>query len=214
VDHLDPDVGKLCDHGWSLLEEAPTPCELDPIRPVHHFRGDAGRHHHQFLREQDCKQAYVLWALYLPKGSAGSLHHSRHLRRLDAVHFPDEGWSRDLILHNQHADLQYDFSSFGPFLFAGIMGLLTTSLVQIFLPFNSTVDLAIAGFSVILFSGFILYDTQQIQKRMSPDDHIVAALNLYVDVIQLFLSVLRVVSTSSLLKDEELTLKLNNSENR
>ena len=94
------------------------------------------------------------------------------------------------------------------------MGLITTSLVQIFLPFNSTVDLVIAGFSVILFSGFILYDTQQIQKRMSPDDHCLACLTLYLDVANLFLSVLRVVSTSSLLKDEELTLKLNNSENR
>jgi len=88
---------------------------------------------------------------------------------------------------------KWDFSSLGPFLFAGIMGLLTMTLVQIFLPFNANVDLAIAGFSVMLFSGFVLYDTQQIMKRLSPDEHILGALQLYLDAINLFLSVLRVL---------------------
>lgn len=74
------------------------------------------------------------------------------------------------------------------------MGLLTTSLVQFFLPFSSTMDLIIAGFSVVLFSGFILYDTQQIMKRMSVDESVLGAMTLYLDVLNLFLSVLRVVS--------------------
>ena len=74
------------------------------------------------------------------------------------------------------------------------MGILTASLVQIFLPFNANVDLAIAGFSVVLFSGYILYDTQQIMKRLSVDEAILGALTLYLDAIQLFLNVLRVVS--------------------
>ena len=112
------------------------------------------------------------------------------------------------------------------------------TLVQIFLPFNANVDLAIAGFSVMLFSGFVLYDTQQIMKRLSPDEHILGecchgfyppsrfparnlvpfvnaakpsppllsrfvldfadaetgSLTLYLDALNLFLSVLRVVS--------------------
>jgi FtsH-binding integral membrane protein len=45
-----------------------------------------------------------------------------------------------------------------PFLFAGLMGILTTSLVQIFLPFSKGVDLFVAGFSCLIFSGYILYD--------------------------------------------------------
>jgi FtsH-binding integral membrane protein len=88
--------------------------------------------------------------------------------------------------------------SFGPFLFAGLMGLLTASLVQIFLPFNANVDLAIAGFSVLLFSGFVLYDTQQIMKRLSVDEAILGALTLYLDFLNLFLSVLRVVRVKPL----------------
>jgi FtsH-binding integral membrane protein len=77
------------------------------------------------------------------------------------------------------------------------MGVLTVSLVQIFLPFNANVDLAIAGFSVLLFSGFILYDTQQIMKRYSVDEAIIGAMALYLDAINLFLSVLRVVSVEN-----------------
>jgi FtsH-binding integral membrane protein len=65
------------------------------------------------------------------------------------------------------------------------MGLLTTGLVQIFIPFSANVDLAVAGFSVLLFSGFVLYDTQQIMKRLSVDETILGELSL---VSHLFLS--------------------------
>lgn len=92
---------------------------------------------------------------------------------------------------------KFDFTSFGPFLFAGITGLLTASLVSIFLPFNANVDLAIAGFSVLLFSGFVLYDTQQIMKRLSVDEAILGALSLYLDFLNLFLSILRILNNSN-----------------
>jgi hypothetical protein len=65
-----------------------------------------------------------------------------------------------------------DFSSFGPFLFAGVMGLITASLVGIFLPFGQTTDLVIACIGVLIFSGFVLYDTQNIMKRLSVDEAI------------------------------------------
>lgn len=93
------------------------------------------------------------------------------------------------------------------------MGLMTASLVQIFLPFNANVDLAVASFSVLIFSGYILYDTQQIMKRLSVDEAILGespcrlcvnahslvlgSLMLYLDVINLFLSILRVVSPNT-----------------
>ena len=38
------------------------------------------------------------------------------------------------------------------------------------MPFSATMDLVIAGFSVVLFAAFILYDTQQIMKRLSVDE--------------------------------------------
>ncbi|KAI9633854.1 inhibitor of apoptosis-promoting Bax1-domain-containing protein [Dioszegia hungarica] len=92
---------------------------------------------------------------------------------------------------------KYDFSSFAPFLFAGIWGLITASVVSIFLPFNANFDLVLAGGSVLLFSAFVLYDTQQIMKRLSVDEYVLGALSLYLDAINLFLSVLRVLNNTN-----------------
>ncbi|WWD19865.1 hypothetical protein CI109_104332 [Kwoniella shandongensis] len=92
---------------------------------------------------------------------------------------------------------KFDFASFAPFLFVGIWGLLTASLVQLFLPFNANVDLGIACFSTLLFSGFVLYDTQQIMKRLSVDEAILGALTLYLDFLNLFLSILRILNNSN-----------------
>jgi FtsH-binding integral membrane protein len=55
------------------------------------------------------------------------------------------------------------------------MGLITTSFVQIFLPFSANFDLFVASFSVLIFSGFVLYDTQQIMKRLSVDEAILVS---------------------------------------
>jgi FtsH-binding integral membrane protein len=71
--------------------------------------------------------------------------------------------------------IQWDFNFLGPFLFAGVMGLITTSFVQIFLPFSANFDLFVASFSVLIFSGFVLYDTQQIMKRLSVDEAILVS---------------------------------------
>lgn len=69
-----------------------------------------------------------------------------------------------------------DFSSFGPFLFAGLWGLIGTGLVGFFIPFNQTFDLIVACGGVLIFSGFVLYDTQQIMKRLSVDEAILGEL--------------------------------------
>lgn len=87
-----------------------------------------------------------------------------------------------------------DFSSFGSFLTAGLFGLIGTSLVGIFLPFNQTFELIVACIGVVIFSGFILYDTQQIMKRLSVDEAIMGSLALYLDALNLFMYILRVVS--------------------
>jgi protein lifeguard len=44
------------------------------------------------------------------------------------------------------------------------------------------------------FSLSAVYDTHAIMKRLSPDEYIMGALSLYLDFINLFLYILRVVS--------------------
>lgn len=79
----------------------------------------------------------------------------------------------------------------GPFLFAGLMTLVGAGFIQMFLPFSQTMDLVFAGAGCVIFSGYIVYDTHMIQKRLSPDEWILATVSLYLDVLNLFLNIVR-----------------------
>ena len=59
-------------------------------------------------------------------------------------------------------------------------------LVSIFLPFNRTVDLVFAILGCLLFSGYVVYDTYIINKRLSPDEYIMGAISLYLECDILF----------------------------
>lgn len=89
---------------------------------------------------------------------------------------------------------KYDFDGMGPFLFGGLIALLATSMVGIFIPFSRTMDLIMAIGGCLLFSGYIVYDTYLINKRLSPDEYIMGAISLYLDFINLFLSILRLLN--------------------
>ena len=45
-----------------------------------------------------------------------------------------------------------------------------------------------------LFSLYIVYDVHEISKRVSPDEYINAAISLYLDIINLFLYILRILA--------------------
>ncbi|KAJ3501471.1 hypothetical protein NLJ89_g9321 [Agrocybe chaxingu] len=89
---------------------------------------------------------------------------------------------------------KYDFSGMGPFLFGALMALVMTSFIGIFFPFGRTFDLVYASFGCLLFSGYIVYDTYTINKRLSPDEYIMGAISLYLDFINLFLNILRLLN--------------------
>lgn len=89
---------------------------------------------------------------------------------------------------------KWDFSGMGPYLFAGLLGLVLTSFVTIFFPFSRTADLIFALCGVLLFSGYVVYDTYMINARLSPDEYILGAISLYLDFINLFLNILRLLN--------------------
>jgi len=89
---------------------------------------------------------------------------------------------------------KYDFSGMAPFLFAGLIGLIVTGFIGIFFPFSKTIDLIYGGLGALIFSGYIVFDTYMINKRLSPDEFIVGAVSLYLDFINLFLSILRILN--------------------
>ncbi|WFD44793.1 hypothetical protein MPSI1_003464 [Malassezia psittaci] len=92
---------------------------------------------------------------------------------------------------------QYDFGSLGSVLYYGLMVMIGTGFVQLFFPYNHLFELGYSVLACVLFSGYILFDTYQIQQRMSPDMWILANVSLYLDVINLFISILRVLNSTS-----------------
>lgn len=82
-----------------------------------------------------------------------------------------------------------DFSGMGAGLFAALIGVLVASIVGIFVS-SQLFHTVLAAAAAILFSLFIVYDTDRIVKTASLDDWAGAAIELYLDVINLFLSIL------------------------
>ncbi|CAG8515712.1 2472_t:CDS:2 [Scutellospora calospora] len=92
------------------------------------------------------------------------------------------------------AQSKYDFSGMGPFLFAGLWVVIIAGVIGIFFPFSGAVDLVIAAGTAILFCGFIIYDTFNIMKKTSPEEYVIAAVELYLDFINLFIAILRILN--------------------
>lgn len=85
-----------------------------------------------------------------------------------------------------------DFSGLRGMLFVGLIVLVVASLVGIFIP-SQAYQMAIAAVSALIFSGYILYDTSDIIHG-GETNYIIAAMRLYLDIINLFLSLLRLLS--------------------
>jgi hypothetical protein len=91
-----------------------------------------------------------------------------------------------------------DLTAFGSFLIMGLFGIITASLVNIFLGSNQ-LQWIISVVGVLVFAGLTAWDTQKIKEMYDHmDDGTVAgrkavmgALSLYLDFINLFLMLLR-----------------------
>jgi FtsH-binding integral membrane protein len=93
-----------------------------------------------------------------------------------------------------------DLTSLGPILFMGLIGLIIALIVNIFLQ-SALFDFILAILGVIIFTGLTAYDTQKIKNRSffkstsigERKEAIISALKLYLDFINLFLSLLRLI---------------------
>jgi len=90
-----------------------------------------------------------------------------------------------------------DFSFLGGFLFAGLIGLILTGLLFIFFPqMGNTINIIYCLVGVLIFSGYVLYDTSRILYRYPPNLVIPAVVALYLDILNLFMFILRLLTSS------------------
>lgn len=90
---------------------------------------------------------------------------------------------------------KYDFTSWIPYLFGALWGLVLMGFVSAFMPRSSGVELAYSGLAALVFSGYILVDTQLIMRHYHVEEEIAAAISLYLDIINLFLAILRILNS-------------------
>lgn len=84
--------------------------------------------------------------------------------------------------------------SLGSFLFVGLIAVIIASIINIFL-MSSVFQMVISAIAIIVFLGLTAYDTQKIREMVSYDNdgkaEVMGALSLYLDFINLFLSLLQ-----------------------
>jgi FtsH-binding integral membrane protein len=85
-----------------------------------------------------------------------------------------------------------DFSAWGGFLMVGLWVLIGTMLLNFFFQ-NAAVDLWLASVAVLLFSGLLLYDTWRLRNFYGPDEYVGAAVQIYLDLLNMFMAILRIM---------------------
>ena len=90
-----------------------------------------------------------------------------------------------------------DFSFMSGFLMTGLIVLVVGGLLNMFFIQSGMMHFVMSGASVLLFSGFILYDTSNIMRYYGTDEYVSATLALYLDVLNLFIALLSILGIMS-----------------
>ncbi|MDQ2889976.1 MAG: Bax inhibitor-1/YccA family protein [Gemmatimonadota bacterium] len=85
-----------------------------------------------------------------------------------------------------------DFSAWGSFFVVGLFVLIATSVLNMFVG-NASSSLWIAGGTVLVFSGLLVFDTWRLRNVYGPEDYVLAALQIYLDLLNMFLAILRIL---------------------
>ena len=88
-----------------------------------------------------------------------------------------------------------DFSYLGASLSIGLWVVFGAILLSMFLH-SAVLELAIASVGVLLFAGYILYDTSRILQDRDEREPVGSALRLFLDVVNMFLFLLRILSSA------------------
>ena len=86
-----------------------------------------------------------------------------------------------------------DFSFMGGFLMVAVVCLLVAGIVMFFVH-AAWLSMVYSVVGVLIFAGFVLYDTSQIMLRLQPGDEMTGAISLYLDFLNLFMFILRLLT--------------------
>ena len=88
-----------------------------------------------------------------------------------------------------------NFDSWGKPLLVSLVAIIVLSLLNYFFFKSTVLDIAISAFSALIFSMYIIYDTKNIINGTYTSP-IMAAVDMYLNIYNLFLSLLRIFGAS------------------
>ncbi|KAH8383535.1 hypothetical protein KR009_009223, partial [Drosophila setifemur] len=96
---------------------------------------------------------------------------------------------------------KYDFTTMGGLLVTSVIILMFFGIITIFVG-GSLINTIFAAVSALIFSVYLVYDTQMMiggnhRFSISPEEYIFAALNIYMDVVNIFIDVLKLIGGSN-----------------
>jgi FtsH-binding integral membrane protein len=86
-----------------------------------------------------------------------------------------------------------DFSAWGGFLMVGVVVLFVTMLIMMF-THSAAGYTWIASIGVLLFSGLLVWDTSRLRNVYGPDDYVMAAVMIYLDLLNMFIFIISLLS--------------------
>ncbi|MCA1057603.1 Bax inhibitor-1 family protein [Rossellomorea aquimaris] len=88
-----------------------------------------------------------------------------------------------------------DFTYLGPMLFSALLALIIITIFGLFVG-GKSLHLALAYIGVVIFSGYVLYDLSVMKRYLKEEEDVPSAVfNLYIDFINLFLDLLRILNS-------------------
>ena len=87
-----------------------------------------------------------------------------------------------------------DFSFLRGMVWTGLIVMILAGLLNVFIVGSSALGFAIAAATLLLFAGFVLYDTSNIIRRYPTNEYIAGALDLYLDAFNIFLALVRILN--------------------
>jgi modulator of FtsH protease len=90
-----------------------------------------------------------------------------------------------------------DFSFLRGMVVTGLIVVILAGLLNVFLVGSGAFGFAVAAATLLLFAGFVLYDTSNIIRRYPTNEYVAGALSLYLDAFNIFLALIRILNAGS-----------------
>ena len=96
------------------------------------------------------------------------------------------------------AALGIELNMLGLFLFFALFALIIANVVYLFMKETAMMTRILATLALVIFGGYVAYDTNMILQRDYMGDFVTAALDYFLDIINIFLNILRLMTSGRL----------------